>query len=189
MEFVILASHYSKIDLQDVIISTYSDKSVKLHNWKTFMKVVGDPADSYFYAKFIQNEIFKSEKDKIKFTPSESHDFVKQKINFVLENGDYWQCDTLIGGYDEVSNKTWLSFLDYRGYAITDKPVIVRNFPGLDAENYLNSIYHPRMSFQSAIDAIHTCLKKVSETCGYQLPMFSLLVIDKDGARQHEEYL
>uniref|UniRef100_A0AC34Q4B8 Uncharacterized protein n=1 Tax=Panagrolaimus sp. JU765 TaxID=591449 RepID=A0AC34Q4B8_9BILA len=151
------------------------------------MKVVGDSGDAYYFSKYIQDAAWNL--DKFEATPSKIHDLVKEKINFVLENGDYWQCDALIGGFDKLANEPWLSFLDYRGFAITDKPIIVRNFPGLDAEHYLNSIYHPRMSVQSAVDAIHTCLNKASEACSYRLPMFSLLVIDRKGARQHDQYL
>lgn len=115
--------NFLKIFVILLIFFSDSDKSIQLDkNWRTFMKIVGDADDAYFYAKYIQKEALTLDKHYLRtITPPKLHQFIKDKIKFMLDHGDYWQCDALIGGIDMVLKKTFLSFIDYRGYSITEK--------------------------------------------------------------------
>uniref|UniRef100_A0A7E4V7B1 Proteasome subunit beta type-4 n=1 Tax=Panagrellus redivivus TaxID=6233 RepID=A0A7E4V7B1_PANRE len=148
------------------------------------MSVTGESGDVINFSDYaLRNYSLYKIRHTYETSPKSTHFWLRKNIASALRSENYWRVDLLLGGYDDLEGKAWLSSIDYLGNGIERQNYLFRGFTGRFCYAIMDTLYKKDLPLEQGIDAVKQCIKEARKRFVANLPNFSLLVIDKDGTR------
>uniref|UniRef100_A0A0N5AP89 Proteasome subunit beta n=1 Tax=Syphacia muris TaxID=451379 RepID=A0A0N5AP89_9BILA len=186
-DYVLLAADRACYAYGAIIVSDEQDKKFMLGN-KLIMLCIGEDGDVAQFGDWTQRNI---QLYKIRYgyemSPRSCHHWIRRSIAESLRTEDYYNVDTLIGGYDDYEQKAFLGSVDYLGNGVADQPYLFRGFSGRFCYSILDKAYRNDMSEEEGIAMLKKCLMESKRRFVANLPVFQMMIIDKNGFRQLED--
>jgi len=182
-DYVILAADKSAFAHGAIVISDENNKEVKLGE-KTYMTCVGEPGDVDDFGKWAQANLrlYKT-RNGYELSPRSTHHWLRQHVAENLRSEDYWQVNLLVGGYDNFQKKAFLSYIDYLANEYVDQNYLYVGFPGRFCYAIADDSYKAGMTEEEGRALLQKCLIETKKRVIISFEKFSVLLIDKNGAR------
>ncbi|KAI1707962.1 proteasome subunit domain-containing protein [Ditylenchus destructor] len=182
-DYMILAADKNAFAHGAITISSDYNKEVKLGE-KLYMTCIGETADVADFSNWTQANIrlYKT-RNGYELSPQAAHHWLRMNIAQNLRSEDYWRVNVLLGGYDDHKQTAYLSSIDYLGNGIADQNYLFSGFPGRFCYSIMDSMYRSGMTEEQGFTAIRQCLAECKKRVIVNLNKFTVLIIDKNGAR------
>ncbi|TKR63511.1 hypothetical protein L596_027329 [Steinernema carpocapsae] len=117
------------------------------------------------------------------FAPPQPHFAQQTNHGGTSSAGHAWKVDVVIGGYNEVDNKTFLGTIDQYGSGVSEQPYVFQGFSGRFCYSIMDKFYKKVMSEEEAVDVLKKCLEEVKTRFVASLPNFSVIKVDRNGVK------
>jgi len=183
-DFTIITA--SKAAMRGATILKASDDKTRELNKHTLMAFSGEAGDTIQFAEYIQaNAQLYSMRNNIDLSPSATSSFVRGELAQALRSRKPYNVNLLLGGFDPVTNKPSLYWIDYLA-ARAALPYAAHGYAQYYCLSILDKHHHPDIDFEQGMKVLRMCTDELKRRLPIDFKGMTVKVITKDGIREVE---
>ncbi|KAI2799327.1 hypothetical protein RDWZM_001994 [Blomia tropicalis] len=180
-DFVLLAA--DRINIWSIMAIKHDMNKIKNLSDNLIMGVIGEQGDSVQFSEFISKNIqlYKMRND-YELSPTAAATYIQRNLAHYLRSRTPYHVNLLVAGYDTVTNKPELHYLDYLATS-TPVPYAAHGYGGLFTMGLMDRIYKADSTLEEGISMLRKCIEEIQKRLVVSLPSFKVCVVDKNGYR------
>ena len=198
-DFVLMAADATSA--RSILLMRDDVQKIRDLDGNKLMAAVGDSADRDMFCEFVEKNVTLYRlRTGISLSTAATAHWTRRKLATALRKGPY-QCDMLIAGFNsegqiqrhghELSDSTItepvpsLYYIDYLA-SMNKMDFAVHGYASNFILGILDKLYRPDMKLEEVLDLLRTCLKELKTRFVIKAPVFTVKVVDQNGARSLE---
>jgi 20S proteasome subunit beta 4 len=146
------------------------------------MAIAGETCDRERFASYIQRNLdWYKYKYGYELDLESTAEFTRSELATAIRKGPF-QCNLLIGGYDQTKEKARLFWLDYMGTLVEVKKG-GHGYAGYFTSSVLDNANKKDMTLEEGMEAIKDCIKEMQTRFLMSQPKFVIKIVTKDGTK------
>lgn len=185
-DFTLIAS--SKAAMRGVTILKAEDDKTRILNDHCLMAFSGEAGDTVQFAEFIQANVqlygMRTNRTQA-LNPSAVSSFVRNELARSLRSRKPYQINLLIGGYDSVTDKPELYWLDYLA-AKAKVPYAAHGYAQYYCLSILDKHHHPDIDLEKGRELLRMCVEELKKRLPIDFKGVHVKVVMKEGIQDLE---
>lgn len=124
-------------------------------------------------------------RNNIDLSPSAVAHFVRGELASSLRSRKPYNVNLLLGGFDPITNKPSLYWLDYLA-ALTPAPYAAHGYAQYYCLSILDKHHHPEINFEQGMKVLRMCTDELKRRLPIDFKGMLIKVVTKDGIREVE---
>jgi len=183
-DYVLLAA--DTVDARSIVVMNHDEEKFCKVSDRVMMAVCGEAGQTDNFSEYIQKNV---KLYKMRFTyelsPKSTAHFTRRTMAEYLRSSTPYNCNLIVGGYDNVENKAQLFFIDYLA-SISELPYCAHGYGGYFVLSTMDAHYKPDLPLEKGLILLKLCIQEISKRFLVNLPLYKVKCIDKDGVRNLE---
>lgn len=181
-DFTIIAA--SKAAMRGATILKASDDKTAILNQHTLMAFSGEAGDTIQFAEYIQaNAQLYSMRNGTDLSPSAVANFVRGELAHSLRSRKPYNVNLLLGGYDPITEKPSLYWLDYLA-SLAPLPYAAHGYAQYYCLSILDKHHHPDINREQGMKLLRLCTDELKRRLPIDFKGILVKVITKDGIEE-----
>jgi len=180
-DYVLLAA--DTVDARSIVVMNHDEEKFCKLSDKVMMAVCGEAGQTDNFSEYIQKNV---KLYKMRFTyelsPKSTAHFTRRTMAEYLRSSTPYNCNLIVGGFDNVANKAELFFIDYLA-SISELNYCAHGYGGYFVLSTMDSRYRPDLPLDQGLILLKLCIQEISKRFLVNLPLYKVKCIDKDGVR------
>lgn len=198
-DFVVMAADATSA--RSILLMRDDVQKIRDLDGNKLMAAVGDSADRDMFCEFVEKNVTLYRlRTGISLSTAATAHWTRRKLATALRKGPY-QCDILIAGFNsegqirrhghELSDSAItepvpsLYYLDYLA-SMNKLDFAVHGYGSNFILGILDKLYRPDMNLEEVLGLLRTCLNELKTRFIIKAPVFTVKVVDRNGARSLE---
>ncbi|KAI9670450.1 MAG: Proteasome subunit beta type-4 [Trizodia sp. TS-e1964] len=178
-DFTLVAA--SKAAMRGATILKANDDKTRQLNQNTLMAFSGEPGDTVQFAEYIQANIqLYSMRHDTELAPAAVASYVRRELATSLRSRNSYSVNLLLGGFDPITNKPSLYWLDYLA-ALAPLPYAAHGYAQYYCLSILDKHHHPDISFEQGLKILRMCTDELKRRLPIDFKGMLVKVVNKDG--------
>ncbi|KAL7273925.1 Proteasome subunit beta type-4 [Rhizina undulata] len=176
----------SKAAMRGVTILKAEDDKTRILNPHTLMAYSGEAGDTVQFAEYIQANVQlygMRNNTNWQLSPSAVASFVRRELARSLRSKKPYQVNLLIGGYDTVTNKPHLYWLDYLA-SQADVPYAAHGYAQYYCLSILDKHHHPDITLEQGIKLLKMCHDELINRMPVDFKGLTVKVVTAEGVKE-----
>ncbi|OQR67908.1 proteasome subunit beta type-2-like [Tropilaelaps mercedesae] len=180
-DFALLAADGS-VTFSIMMVKSDEQKITKLSD-SIAMAVCGESGDTVQFAEFIAKNIqLYKMRNGYDLSPAAAATYTRKNLADRLRSRSPFQVNLLLAGYDHVTNKPELYFIDYLA-VVAKVPFAAHGYGSFFSGSIFDTEYRPDMNIQEAQNLLKRCVAEIQKRLMINLPNFKVVAITKEGIK------
>ncbi|KAF2720640.1 proteasome-domain-containing protein [Polychaeton citri CBS 116435] len=183
-DFTIIAA--SKAAMRGATILKASDDKTKQLNEHTLMAFSGEAGDTVQFAEYIQANIqLYTMRNTYPLPPPQVASFIRSELAKSLRSRSPYQVNLLLGGYNTVTDKPELYWIDYLA-SCAPLPYAAHGYAQYYCLSTLDKHHHPNISLEEGKKILRMCTDELKRRLPIDFKGVVVKIVSKDGVREEE---
>lgn len=145
--------------------------------------VIGEDGDSVQFAEYIEKNVkLYSMRNGFDISPASAAHFIQHNIAESLRTRSAYQVDSLLGGYNKLTNTAELYYLDHLGTQIK-VPYIIHGYGGMLSTSILDRFYEANCNLEQGLEMLRKVINEIQKRLIVSMPVYSVVAVSKDGVQ------
>jgi len=177
--FVLCASNKAAVRGVTVIKDT-DDKTRKLNDHNLVL-YSGEAGDTVQFAEYIQANIrLYGMRNECELNPEAVASFTRRELADSLRSRKPYQVNLLLAGFDVVTNKAHLHWIDYLGASVA-VPYAAHGYAAYYCMSIFDRYHRPDITLEEANDILQKCFRELEKRLPVDVKGFNIHVVNKNG--------
>ncbi|XP_054159675.1 proteasome subunit beta type-2-like [Oppia nitens] len=183
--FCLMAS--DRLAAHSIIVVKSDEKKLYPLSDHLLLGVNGEAGDTVQFAEFIEKNIsLYSMRNGFELSPSSANQFIQRNLADYLRSRTPYQVNLLLAGYDTITNKPELYFMDYLATACA-VPYGMHGYGSFFGTSILDRNYKSNLTVDEGLELLKKVVHEIQKRLVINLPAFQVAIVDKDGVRQLDD--
>ncbi|KAI1005903.1 putative proteasome subunit beta type-4 [Podosphaera aphanis] len=167
------------------VLKVGDDKTSQL-NKNILMAVSGEAGDTIKFAEYIQANVqLYSMRNSIDLSPSAVAHFVRNNLASSLRSRNPYNVNLLLGGFDPITNKPSLYWLDYLA-SLASVPYAAHGYAQYYCLSILDKHHSPDIDSETGLKILRLCTDELKRRLPIDFKGMIVKIITKDGIKEIE---
>lgn len=183
-DFTIIAA--SKAAMRGASILKATDDKTRILNKNNLMAFSGEPGDTIKFAEYIQASIqLYSMQNSTDLSPAAVAHFARNELAKSLRSKKPYNVNVLLGGFDKITNKPSLYWMDYLG-SLASLPYAAHGYSQYYCLSILDKHHQPDMNLEDGLKLLGLCTDELKRRLPIDFKGVYVKIITKDGIKDND---